>query len=150
VTQPNANRLYLAAAFLCDRVLEEKDGTVSAIRIIDTIAVTLPPNLTADTKPGIQLKGLVSLKNAEARIDPQTHHVRLQVHTPSGRELPASEVDFVFKPEELAGHNLILNMTMLVEEFGSFWIDVSVDGESITRIPFRLLEQATNLAATIH
>jgi hypothetical protein len=37
--------IYLSAALVCDRLLEEKDNVVSAIRIIDFIQADIPPDL---------------------------------------------------------------------------------------------------------
>ena len=43
---------YLSAAFLCEKVLEEKDGVKSAIRIIDRVTRTaVGPNPPMEMEP---------------------------------------------------------------------------------------------------
>lgn len=145
-----AEKPFLAAAFLCEKILQEKDETLTAVRIIDTVFVSIPPGLPTGAKPVIQLTALLSFKKATKGVDTEPHQAVLLVHTPSGRELPPYVVNFFFKPEEFVGHNLIVNITLALEEFGVFGIDVSVDGEPITRMPFRLLEKAANSPELIH
>ena len=141
---------YLAAAFLCEMVLEQKDDVLSAIRIIDTFYVTIPPNLPPDTKPAIAITGLLSFKKASPGSEAEKHEVRVKLRSPSGKVVPALTREFNFKPGELSGFNMILNMNLGVEEYGLFWMEISVDDdEPLTRLPFRLLE-AVSRPATIH
>jgi len=146
-----AERPFLAAAFLCEKVLIEKDEVPTAVRIIDTIYVSIPANLPAGAKPVIQLTVFVSFKKASPGVEPERHQAALRLRSPSGREhppLPAN--DFFFKAAELAGANLIVNMSLAVEEFGLFWLDISVDDQLMTQVPFRLLEKSANPPETIH
>jgi len=143
-----ADKPFLAAALFCEKVLEQKDDVLTVIRIIDTFFVTIPPNLPQDMKPAIQLTGLLSFKKASPGAEGETHEARMKLRLPSGRihSLPARQ--FNFKPDELSGFNLILNISLGVEEYGLFWLEISVDGdEVVTRMPFKLLQAAQT---TIH
>jgi hypothetical protein len=74
----------------------------------------------------------------------------MRLRVPSGTIRPAWSQEITFKPDELAGFNMILNLTLGVEEYGIFWLEVSVDDDEVmTQIPFRLLKAPTPLV-TIH
>jgi hypothetical protein len=145
-----AERPLLAAAFLCERVLQEKDDVLTAIRIIDTLYVSIPPNLPPEAKPVIQITALLGFKKASPSSEIEKHQATVRLRSPLGKEIPENSRDLFFQPGDIAGANLILNINMEVEEFGLFWLDVSVDGELVTRIPFRLLEKPANPPETIH
>ena len=56
----------LAAAFFCDRILEETpDGVLSAIRIVDQITIAVPPELEGHPV-FIPVSGLIAFKSGEA------------------------------------------------------------------------------------
>ncbi|SRR6266851_4893731 len=135
-------KLFVAAALVCEKVLQEKDDVPSIIRIVDTFTVTVPPDLPADAKSGIQITGFLAFKKASLSTEPEKHHVAIRVRSPSGKEGPLQRVDLLLKAEPFAGTNVTLNMSHPIGEFGLFWIDVFLDDEEepITQIPFRLLE----------
>lgn len=144
-------RPYLAAAFLCEKVLIEKDKVLSAIRMVDTFFIqkpNLPPGLPPDLQPAINLTLLLSFKKAEPGPT-QKHQVVLHMIAPSGKPLqikntpqpqdPTGSFLFEEHADRLASANLIFNLGLGITEYGLHWIDVLLDGERITRIPFSLL-----------
>jgi hypothetical protein len=150
--QAVADKPYLAAAFFCEKVLEQKDDVLTIVRIVDTFFVTIPDNLplSPGVKPAIQIAGLLSFKKASLGTEGEKHEARMKLRLPSGRvhSLPARE--FNFKPDELSGYNMILNIALGVEEYGLFWLEISVDDDEVmTRMPFRLL-QAVSPPTLIH
>jgi hypothetical protein len=46
---------YLVAALLCEKVLQEKDETVSIIRMIDRVTLTAPASLSPETLPPLPI-----------------------------------------------------------------------------------------------
>lgn len=139
---PNA-RPYLSAAFVCERVLEDKDGSISAIRIVDTFHVDLPKDMPPDVIPALELTLVVSFKKASSNPTPESHEVSVRLHAPSGAEfhsVSAAKLPFVLA-EMGSGHNLIMRIRLPVGEFGLFWFDVNLDDELVTRIPVKLLKQ---------
>ena len=132
---------FLAAALLCEKILEQKDDVLTVVRIVDTFTVTIPPNLPQDTKPAIQLTALLSFKKASPRAEAEKHEVRMKLRSPSGKINPVGRREFSFKPDDLSGVSLILNITLGVSDYGLFWLEISVDDDEIvTSIPFKLLE----------
>ena len=98
-------RPYLAAAFLCERVLEDKDRVLSAIRIVDTFVVPQQAGtIPADIRPGFSFTVLLSFKRSEGDSS-NKHQATVRIHTPSGkplkiegRDLPEPTFAFVFEP----------------------------------------------------
>jgi hypothetical protein len=143
-------RPYLAAALMCERVLEEKDRVLSVIRIVDNYFVQRPPkDLPKEAKPVLSLVAVLCFKKSHAEPTPIKHTVTLILHGPSGKIMKSvgqeDEVivgSFIFEGETTAA-NIIVNAGLNAGEieFGPYWFDVSVDGEQVTRIPFRLLER---------
>jgi|SRR5277367_2625982 len=132
----------LSAAFLCEKVLRETDEVLTAVRIVDTFYVTLPTNLPPGARPGIQTTLLLSFVKMSS-TGGQKHHATLRVYKPSGA-LVAEEplkMDMVFKDDEISKCNLIIGLSVGVDEFGLYRIDVFVDDQLTAQVPFRLLER---------
>lgn len=144
-------KLYVSAAFLCEKALQDKDGSLSAIRIVDTYFINIPKDIPSDVIPALELTLLVSLKKASLSPVPESHEVSLRLHAPSGEFAPLSTTKFPFVLTEIgSGHNLIMNLRLPAKEFGLFWFDVNVDGELVTRIPFKLLPQNQSSLISTH
>ena len=124
---------YLAAAFICERLLTEKDGVMSAIRIVDTYFLDFKSPLPEGSERGIHLMGLVSFKGG-----PGDHKVRLSGINPKGkRALESPEFQLTLKGGEY-GSNLIMDLGLPTPEEGLYWIDVYLDESLVTRIPLRI------------
>jgi len=142
---------YLAAAFFCEKILYEKDDVLSAVRLVDTFFVTLPPNLPEEATPVIQLTALIGFKQAAPSDKPEKHQLQILMHAPSGPKSLQAAPDILFKPnEQAAGANIVLHIATNAKEFGLYWTDVLLDGELVTRIPFKLLAAPICPPETIH
>ncbi len=130
---------YLAAALLCEKILEEKDGSVSIIRMIDRITLTTQAPSSPETLPPtpLNLSALISFKSGSAR---GRHTVKWRIETPSGLKLPDQLLPVLFEGED-RGVNLFLNINMVVDQEGIYWFDVLLKDQLLTRIPLRILYQ---------
>lgn len=126
---------YVSAALLCEKVLQEKDGTLSIIRIADKLTYHPIGDAAKDIKPIHQMQGLVALKSGPVTGE---HILRIVGEMPSGRrkELIASSISLLGKDQ---GQNLILNLALGLEEDGLHWFDVIFDDEVLTRIPLLIM-----------
>jgi len=127
---------HITAALVCDRVLEEKDGTLTAVRIIDRVTFLVGPDgeLVAPAHP---ITFLISLKSDAARGS-----FTLELH----REKPSGEAALVLSaPVHLEGEergvNLVLNAGFEPDQAGLYWYDVYFEGERLTRMPLRAIYQ---------
>lgn len=77
---------FLTAALFCERVLEEKDGVTSIIRIVDRIVTQATGVDPPERMPPLQamLTLVVSLKSGFAK---GSYSVTIQGTTPTGRSL---------------------------------------------------------------
>jgi len=130
---------YVQTACICEKVLQEQDGVLSAIRIIDRQILTVPANLPAETLPAVELRHtlLICLKSGEARGSMSLH---LSVEPPSGIRLQEQQLPLFFEGED-RGVNLIIPMQMQLSVPGLYWFDLRLEDELLVRIPFRLLVQ---------
>ena len=126
---------YITAALLCENVLEEKNGSLTVVRIVDRLEFStegLPPELN----PMVALKGLVCLKSGPYQGD---CNITIKVNRPSGRETEPMS----FPPFKLLGgdqgQNVIINIGLGVDEQGPYWFDVNLNGELLTRIPLMVV-----------
>lgn len=134
-------RPYLTAALLCEKVLQEVDGSISVIRLADRIGYRLvgtPAGSPEETKPAVQISGLVSLKSGPVTGE---HVVKVFVENPIGKrqEIHSLPVTFMGKDH---GQNLILNMVLGIEHDGLYWFDVVFDEEVLTRIPLMVAHES--------
>jgi uncharacterized protein DUF6941 len=136
---------YLSAAVLCERVLEEKDGVVTLVRLVDRLLIasqgpeapsTLPPTT-------ISLVAVIWLRSGEAR---GSHTLKIRPELPSGQSLDAPQVTIHLEGEE-RGTRSVFNLNLVAEQEGLYWFDVLFDDNLLTRIPFRIIYQRMTAGA---
>ena len=128
---------YVAAGFFCERVLEDKDGVLSAVRIVDRFTRTVTGADTPDFMPPTPVRAtlLISLKSGEAQ---GRHELSVTVEQPSGLTetvIPGASV--LFEGAE-RGANFVFDLDWLVAQEGLHWFDVVLDGVRVTRVPLRI------------
>jgi hypothetical protein len=134
------------SALICERVLTEQDGALSAIRIIDQLTLEDPgrpePRTIVVPVP-VRLALLVTVK---AHPVPGRHRLRVEARTPAGvaRQLGNSEIEMQLPDAEgLAGANLVAQLEIGLSESGTYWFDVYLDDEFRTAVPLRVLRAAS-------
>jgi hypothetical protein len=128
-------RPYITAALLCEKVLQEKDESISLVRIADKLEYRFEgPGITPGIKPAIALQGFVSLKSGPV-VGP--HRVSVVIEQPSGqrKEALSFNINFLGKDQ---GQNVILNLGLGIEQDGLYWFDILFDEEVLTRIPLTI------------
>lgn len=125
-------------AVFCERVLEEKSGVLSIIRIIDRINLSAAAD-APETMPEFPLKltAVVSIKSGFLK---GKYTVTVKPQTPSGESLPPVELPILLEGDD-RGANLVLRFAFNVKEEGLYWFDVLVQGTLLTRVPLRILYQ---------
>lgn len=118
----------MRAALLCERVLCETDGTLSAIRILDEGSVTDSP---------LHLVLLLMLVRWDAR--PGQHQASLQIRNPAGVLVSTKEVVLALDdggPEQAS--SLVLDLRFEPRVEGVYWFSVAwgQDARLLTRVPF--------------
>lgn len=131
---------FVQVACFCENILDEKDGVLSAVRIVDTFTLPpLPPGVELpDGVHGIvMLNGLINLKSGDFVGDGK---VRVIMHTPTGKEIPISPPDGWSATLKGGAHgtNIKIQLPLGVKTFGLIWFDVLWNDELLTRIPVKL------------
>jgi hypothetical protein len=125
---------YLSAAFLCEKTLVETDGVNSFIRMVDRWTVTGPTEAMPTT--AIQATLVVVFKSGIHRGPGQ---LTITPRTPNDVRLPALTVSVLFEGDEDRGIAFLLPMAFPVQEPGVYWFNISLDGQSFSEIPLRVI-----------
>ena len=133
------NLPLVTAALICERVIQEKDGVLSAIRIVDRAEVkvqTTEPNVNIqDVVPGVQFNGLISLKSGSFK---GSAVLSVEGQSPSGKTKSLGDYPVTLEGEDDNGQNLVLNLMIASKEDGLHWFNIRFNGTLLTRIPLRL------------
>jgi hypothetical protein len=128
---------YLQAALLCERVLQERDGVISLIRIVDRWTVNGPtPEMPPETV--VQATMVLMFKSGFHR-GPGT--LAIAATTPGNETLPPLQASVNFEGDDDRGINVVIPMMFQVQETGVYWFSVELDGHVVSHIPLRVLYQ---------
>lgn len=127
----------MQVAAVCEKVLQERDGVLSLIRVIDRLNVLAvgqasPEQLVGRLRPTLA----VCLRSGDAR---GRHPVAIAVERPDGTSPDPQVFEVLFEGDD-RGVNLIVNMDLDAVE-GLYWFTVSVNGRELTKVPFRVIYQ---------
>jgi len=138
----------LLASLICDRVLQEKDEGISAIRLVDQITVgvthgaTSPPS-SADLAQALIVAPFVCyvlLVFKGGRLG--TSHVAQVVgHPPEGDSREFEKVPFVVSSlieGTPPGQNIVMQLQLVLQKEGVYWFEVRLDGRRVRAIPLRV------------
>jgi hypothetical protein len=136
---------FLKAALFCDDVIEGKDGVLSLIRVIDRLTIaTGDRNAPPDLPPLVhRLKLVIMLISGRAK---GSHLLNLHVEKPDGTSTPLWTNTTFFEGED-RGANFVADLQYNFETEGLYWFDVLLDGEQISRLPFRVIYQRVGPAS---
>jgi hypothetical protein len=132
---------YLQAAFFCERLLQETDGVLSAIRMVDHVTAQLTGQESAAPTPSVpvNLTFLVSFKTGRARGNRNLTIVTAPPDGPSPIE-PSQDYTqtILFEGPDDRGDTIIMPIAMSAGQEGVYWFDVFLDERLLTRVPLRV------------
>lgn len=136
---------FLQAALICERVLREQDGVISAIRIIDQLTHTIIGRTIPEELPNVPFNFslLISLKSGRAR---GRHNVSIALEDPSGARKELFSQSLQLEGEH-RGANWVIQANVTFSMEGLYWFDVLIENELATRIPFKLIYQLVSPGA---
>jgi hypothetical protein len=129
---------YLIAAVICEKILEERDGVKSAIRMVDRLTRTVvAPSPPAQMEPfEYEFALLVRFKAGAAR---GPYELMVRLTKPSGESPPPMRDTLHFEGEDDRGVDVNAGMRIKFDETGVYWFDVYLADTRITRVPFRVV-----------
>lgn len=135
-------RPLVTFACVCEKVLQEKDGIVSLIRVADTFHLSQLP-LTHPVPPGaklppprFELTVAFGLKAGPVR---GRHQVGLAYYKPSGEKQDVEDNWPVVFDDDYSGANYILRFFLTDVQPGDHRFEVLFDRARLTSITFRVL-----------
>jgi hypothetical protein len=133
--------LIVNAALLCERVLQESDGTLSAVRIVDQLTYQAiprdsPPDAEVVPAP-MRLALLLMVKDPAGSGD---HALQIVARPPSGEpsEVGAQSVQVALGQGQVAGANVVVNLVLALKEEGLHWFDIHLDNALLTSVPLHV------------
>ncbi len=135
----NTGGPYLNAALLCERVLQERDGVTSLIRIIDRVTVTAlaQGSIGELAPPPLMFTVYIAFKSG---VYKGTLPVKLEIRSPDEEKIDGFSTDVLFEGDD-RGVNIVSPMQFQVQKDGLWWIDVFLINDLVTRIPLRVIVQ---------
>lgn len=125
---------FVKAALFCEKLLEEKDGVTTFVRVIDRVTHTIVAPNAPDSLPSFPypMVAVVMLNPAAAK---GRHTFAFSMESPTGlkREIGQGTVHFE-GPERTV--NIRMELTMQFDLEGLYWFDFELEGELLTRMPF--------------
>ena len=132
----NTDGPYIQVSCFCEKVIEDKSGVLSLIRIIDTLehgaAGPTPPN---DMPPfSFSLTLVLMLKSGAAR---GRYNLRVVPELPNGTGHEPFLATVHFEGEE-KGQNIVMSLNFQFTLEGLYWFNVYIDETKLTAIPLRV------------
>ena len=130
---------YLKTAVFCDQVIEGKDGVLSLVRAIDRLTITAGGPGAPEAMPEVRrpLKLVLMLVSGRARGG---QNLEVKIETPDGTIGPWWSSRILFEGED-RGANVVLEVEQEFRFEGLYWFHLLLEGNQLTRIPFRVIYQ---------
>lgn len=128
---------YVTVATVCEKILQEKDGVFSAIRIVDQVNFSSPESFSEGMQ--FPLHALVCLKAGDVV---GKFELSLKVRKPDGTAFIPNQKWPVTFGHTMDGINIVLNFALSLSTFGQYWIDVLWDGEMLTSFPIKFAKES--------
>lgn len=128
----------VTAACLCEKVLNEADGVLSLIRVVDQYTVGASPDVVERLAPHLVVRLVLMLKG---NGNVGKHQIGIQLVGPTNKAQETRTIEIEFPDKPLGGANVVLQVAIgVVKNFGESRFDVTFDGEFLTSVPFRVLQ----------
>lgn len=129
---------WVSFAVLCEKTIEDKIGRLTLINIVDQVNFT--PTLDSSNQPLSVTINLMAAIGFKGGILKGPAELKLQIIKPSGELGPSLTVSILVQGDERST-NVVTELHLGLSEEGLYWIEVSVQGQFMTRIPLRLAVQ---------
>jgi hypothetical protein len=144
---PLPAHIISVSAFVCEKILKESDGVLSAIRIIDVFMVRdQHPARPEGEFPTVQTFACVLIKASPGKYE---HSLRVKMQNSAG------EINELGEPFNLTlenkqgmgdiptGASIQIELNIAVKRYGTYALIIYIDGEEASRVPFTILQQTS-------
>ena len=126
---------HISVAAICEKVLHEKDGVFTLVRLIDRFLIRGSSRKMPATSIGGTL--VLIFKSGGAR---GSHTLGIKLQKPTGAYLKRLDFPVFFEGDD-RGAVVIGQANFTLDEEGLYWIDVIFEDSVITRMPIRIVYQ---------
>lgn len=129
---------HLLAAILCERLLEEKDGVNSIIRVIDQLVIQAAgPDVPSQLPKRQQdMWFFLLLKTGE---QPGACPIEIKMVKPDLSSPPAFKQTVHMESPNYRGVAVRIYMSLEIDQVGVWWFEVFVKGIKRTRVPLHVV-----------
>jgi uncharacterized protein DUF6941 len=138
---PFENGPLVTAAALCEQVLQEPDGVISLIRVVDKVTSTDVDTERPGVMPSFPVTLTLALLLKAGDAQGRSFTLRLQPIDPGGKVIASSELPLRFAASPAAGATFLVRLALVVNQPGQHWIRVTLDDEPFTRVPLLIEHQ---------
>jgi hypothetical protein len=143
---PSPKSPIYTSAFICNSILKDSEGILTAIRIADifkttVVEITIPGQ--GDLKhliqlyPPINVAAIVSFRSES----PVEFEMRFQGRSANGELLPGVHKVPIKMQGGVDGYIMNIALNLDGELYGDIWFEIFVDDELATKIPFRIIRE---------
>jgi uncharacterized protein DUF6941 len=135
----NNERPLLSIAALAENVLEEKDGVLSMIRLVDRYEITVQDPEAPEKMPAIPLSlaGLIAFKGPAVK---GTYKLKVHLYGSQGQRIEGVEPTFELSfGGERNITNAIMRFNIGFQNEGRYWFHVLLNDELVTRMPLDII-----------
>jgi hypothetical protein len=131
-----------ADLLICEKVLIEGDGVLSAIRLVDIFYVSKVPEISPERQGAqVSVLGMIRVEIG----DLEEHAIEVRLVRPSGESSTIGEPQRVRiepkEPNSPGGLNFVAQLGVIAKEMGVHYFVLLFDGQELTRSPFTLVER---------
>ena len=127
---------YLMAAFFCEKVLIEQDGTVSFIRVIDKFSISGQSEQMPLTI--LRFHIVVMVKSGAFR---GLGNFTITPFTPAGSQMTSIPLRAQLEGDDDKYAAVVGAIEFPVQEPGPYWFDVCLNGQMLTNTAIRVMYQ---------
>jgi hypothetical protein len=141
---------YLQVAVICERALEEKDGAISIIRIIDRVTVTPVGHDVPEKMPETPVSFVLvaSFKSGEFRGKKDLKIVLKEAGSRDTEGKTLILLPLTFEGDE-KGANVILNSVMQTKTEGVHWFEIFLDNNFYSKVPLKVQYKPEKSTASV-
>ena len=129
---------YLGSALLCERVIEEKDGTKSLMRIVNRLITSVQGPTVPERMPPIQAILFLSISMRTGK-KAGAHDVKIGLTRPDKSALPEQIQRIKLEEPESRSTDIVVNMSLGLDQEGTYWFEIYFDEFLMTKIPLEVV-----------
>jgi hypothetical protein len=136
----HAPRPWVQVAVFCQNTIVEADtGSLSVIKNVDGVTLA---GMTPEMQPTpVQLKLALILKSGEMQ---GPYNLKIRCNSPSEVKTEGPSFPCYFEGRDL-GIQTVMPIGLIATEPGTYWFDLLLDDQILTRLPLRVMYQQVQM-----